>query len=76
MLKIKTFEDYPGPSSKIDLILLANVLPLFAETADREIQRCLQWLNSGGHVVIILNTMNPILEATGTGICDSILDES
>ena len=60
-----TLEDYPGPSSKVDLILLANVLSFFPKTADREIQRCLQWLNPGGHVVIILNTMNPILEATG-----------
>ena len=60
-------EDYPGPSAKVDLILLANVLPLFPETADKEIRRCLQWLSPGGHVIIILNTMNPILEATGKG---------
>ena len=60
-----TLEDYPGPASKVDLILLANILSFFPKTADRQIQRCLQWLNPGGHVVIILNTMNPILEATG-----------
>ena len=70
----KTLEDYPGPSSKVDLILLANVLPLFSETADKEIRRCFQWLSPGGHLIIILNTMNPILEATGKGtyLCDSI----
>ena len=61
----KTLEDYQGPSSKVDFILLANVLSLFADTATKQVQRCMEWLKPGGHIVIILNTVNPILQATG-----------
>ena len=61
----QTLENYGGPSEPVDFILLANVLGILTESAEYHLTRCLQWLKSEGHLVIIQNTTNPIFSATG-----------
>ena len=45
------FESYKGPETKVDLILLCNVLMYIPDSAGHQVTRCLQWLKPGGHLL-------------------------
>ena len=49
----EVLQDYKGPDTPVDLILLTNMMNYIAESAKYQITRCLQWFKPGGHLLIV-----------------------
>ncbi len=60
-----TMENYSGPDSKVDLILMVHVCYYFEHTFEQEIKKALQWLNHDGHLILIHKDISPFRQQLG-----------